>query len=106
MGVYAENDETEVHRLASKIEGAELDKIIAVYSADDIAGRNAIVGPCTVKAALKQYYDITSPARKQLCLILSTYAEDPEEKKKLQVLASDDPDEQEEYLKWIVQDLR
>ena len=65
-----------------------------------------VVGPCVLKAALKQYYDITSPARKNLCAILAMYATDEEERKRLLVLASDDPDEQTEYRKWIVDDLR
>lgn len=64
------------------------------------------VGPCTLKAALKQYYDITSPARKNLCAILAQYAQNEEERKRLLILASDDPDEQTEYRKWIVDDLR
>lgn len=42
LGVYAENDETEVHRLASKIIGAELNKIISVYDINDTQGRTPI----------------------------------------------------------------
>lgn len=37
---------------------------------------------------------------------MAQYAQDEAEKKRLVLLASDDPDEQKEYIKWIVEDLR
>lgn len=42
MGVFGENDETEVHRLASKIDGADLTRIVSLYNVDDVALRSPI----------------------------------------------------------------
>jgi NADPH-ferrihemoprotein reductase len=105
LGIYPENDLTLVHKLASQIK-ADLKTIISIYSIDDTKGKNAILGPCTLKAALLQYYDITSVVRKPLLKVLAQYAKDEEEKKKLLQLASEEPELQELYEQYIGHDCR
>lgn len=105
LGIYPQNDLTLVHKLA-KLLNADLDKIISVHPIDDHSGRNAYFGPCTLKAALLQYYDITSPAKKSQLRVLAQYAEDEEEKKRLLKLSSEDPDDMEIYNSYIVTDNR
>jgi len=105
LGLYPENDLTLVHKLASQIK-ADLQTIISIFPIDDIKGKNPILGPCTLKAALLQYYDITSIVKKPILKVLSQYAKDEEEKKKLLQLASEDPELQEFYEKYIVHDCR
>jgi len=61
-----------------------------------------IIGPCTLKALLLQFYDITSPIRKQMLKMLAFYATDPNEKLELDKLSSEDPNKQEYYNEEIV----
>eukprot|EP01128_Nolandella_sp_AFSM9_P005097 TRINITY_DN2418_c0_g1_i1.p1 TRINITY_DN2418_c0_g1~~TRINITY_DN2418_c0_g1_i1.p1 ORF type:complete len:674 (+),score=168.86 TRINITY_DN2418_c0_g1_i1:118-2139(+) len=105
LGVFAQNDPTLVHQLASKV-GGDLNQIISICAVTDKLGNAPLVGPCTLKAALTEYYDITSPAKKSLCAIMAQYATDEDEKRQLRKLASDDPDHQEEYMKFIVNAFR
>jgi NADPH-ferrihemoprotein reductase len=105
LGIYPENDLTMVHKLAAQLK-ADLKTIISIYGIEDVAGKNPIVGPCTLKAALTQYYDIASVVRKPLLKVLGQYAKDEEEKKKLATLASEEPEHQEYYEKYIVHDCR
>ena len=96
---------TLVHKLASLVK-ADLDQVISVYEAKDQSNASPIVGPCTLKAALLQHYDITSNIRKPQLRVLAQYAEDEEEKKMLMKLSSDDPDEQAIYEKAIIAECR
>jgi NADPH-ferrihemoprotein reductase len=64
------------------------------------------VGPCTLKAALHQYYDIHSVVRKPVLKVLAQYTSDEGEKKRLLNLASEEPDLQELYEQYIVHDCR
>jgi len=105
LGIFPENDLEIVYKLGEQL-GTPLDTIIAVYPIDDVAGKNPIVGPCTLKAALYQYYDITSHVRKAVLKVLAQYTRDEEEKKRLLNLASEEPELQELYEKYIVHDCR
>lgn len=105
IGFYPANDPTLVHKLGALL-GADLDQVISMHPADDFSGRNAIVGPCTLKAALLQYYEIASVARKPQLRAFAQYAQDEEQKKRLLKLSSDDPDDQQLYDKYIVADNR
>jgi NADPH-ferrihemoprotein reductase len=105
LGIYPENDLTMVHKLAAQLK-ADLKTVISIYGIEDIAGKNPIVGPCTLKAALAQYYDITSVVRKPVLKVLGQYAKDEEEKKKLVTLASEEPEYQDYYEKYIMHDCR
>jgi len=105
LGIYPENDLTMVHKLAALLK-ADLNSIISLHPIEDEAGVNPIFGPCTLKAALSQYYDITSIVRKQLLKVLAHCAEDDDEKKRLLLLASEDPEHQELYDQFIVKDCR
>ena len=84
-----------------KVDGS---KVIALYSKDD--PQTPLVGPCTISAALRGSYDILAPPRKQLLIMLADYTTNADEKKRLLTLASDDPEEQEEYNKYILHDAR
>jgi len=84
----------------------DLDQIIAIYSIDDLAGKTPLVGPCTLKAALHQYYDIHSVVRKPVLKVLAQYTSDDEEKKRLLNLASEEPELQEHYEQYIQHDCR
>lgn len=87
-----------------KILGADPQQVIALYSKED--SRTPLVGPCTLFAALQGYYDILAPPRKPMLTMLAEYTSNPEEKKQLSALASDDPDQQEEYNRYILHDVR
>jgi NADPH-ferrihemoprotein reductase len=80
--------------------------IIGMYPVDDKTEKNPIVGPCTLKAALRQYYDIASPIKKPILKVLVQHASDPDEKNRLKDLASEEPEKQELYEKYIVHDCR
>lgn len=84
--------------------GADPNQIISVYANED--PKTPLVGPCTLQTALRGYYDILAAPRKQMLTMLAEFTTHPEEKKRLNVLASDDPDQQEEYNKYILHDVR
>eukprot|EP01126_Amoeba_proteus_P047685 TRINITY_DN5461_c0_g1_i2.p1 TRINITY_DN5461_c0_g1~~TRINITY_DN5461_c0_g1_i2.p1 ORF type:complete len:356 (+),score=87.52 TRINITY_DN5461_c0_g1_i2:67-1068(+) len=91
-----------VEELASLL-GMNLDDAVSIKSVD---GGQLLVGPCTVRALLTQYYDIAYHARKQSIQVLAQFATDPEEKEKLRNLCSDDPDKQEFFNRYVVQEQR
>src|SRR5690606_16545387 len=93
-----ENDLTLVHKLCAQLE-VDIDQIISVVPID---GGKPIVGPCTLKAALLQFYDITNLVRKPMLRLLAHYATDEQERKELTILGDDDPDKQEKYKEVIV----
>jgi NADPH-ferrihemoprotein reductase len=87
-----------------KLLGVEPDQILALYSKED--PNSVILGPCTLFAALQGYYDLLAPPRKPMLTMLAEYTTDQEEKKRLLTLASDDPEAQEEYNRYILHDVR
>lgn len=87
-----------------KLLGVDADKIIALYSNDD--PNTPVVGPCTLFAALQGYYDILAPPRKPMLIMLAEYTTNQDEKRRLMSLASDDPEQQEEYNRYILHDVR
>lgn len=93
LGIYPQNDITLVHHLASLL-GVNLDSILSIRS---IESNSPILGPCTLKAALLQFYDITSTIRKPMLKLLAFYCTDETEKKELLKLSSEDPLNQEFY---------
>jgi len=64
LGVYPQNDPDTVEQLAKRL-GADLNQIIAIYSNQSSASSPTavVVGPCTLRAALTQFYDIFTPPR-------------------------------------------
>jgi NADPH-ferrihemoprotein reductase len=64
LGVYPQNDPETVEQLAKRLE-VDLDQIIAIYPTEGSPSiqNTAIVGPCTLRAALLQFYDIFTPPR-------------------------------------------
>jgi sulfite reductase alpha subunit-like flavoprotein len=66
LGVYPQNDLETVKQLAKRLE-VDLDQIIAIYPTEGSPSiqNTAIVGPCTLRAALLQFYDIFTPPRYQ-----------------------------------------
>jgi len=105
LGLYPENDPTMVHKLAALLK-ADLNTIVSIHTVDDKSETNPLVGPCTLKAALSQYYDITSIVRKPQLRMLAQYAKEEEEKARLIKLSSEDPESQEVYDAWVVHDCR
>lgn len=106
VGIFPLNDTTLVHKLAARL-GADLDQIVAQYSVEEgPASKIPIVGPCTLKAALEGYFELLLPPRKTMLRVLADYTSDGEEKRRLLNLASDDPDKQEEFNKFITHDNR
>lgn len=103
LGIFPLNNETLVHKLISRV-GGDPDQIIAVFSNNDSV--TPIVGPATLKAILSSYYDFLGQPKKPMLKALADYTEDEDEKLKLKKLASDDPDHQEYYNKYILHDLR
>ena len=87
-----------------KVLGADPNQVIALYSTED--PNTPLVGPCTAFAAIQGYYDILAPPRKPMLTMLADYTTNAEEKKRLLALASDDPDQQEEYNRYILHDVR
>jgi NADPH-ferrihemoprotein reductase len=106
VGIFPLNDLTTVHMLAKRL-GADLNQTIAMYSIEEgPASKVPIVGPCTLKAALEGYFELLHPPRKTMLRVLADYTQDEEEKRRLLNLASDDPDKQEEFNKFITHDNR
>jgi NADPH-ferrihemoprotein reductase len=87
-----------------KLLGVEPSKVFALYSVEDPS--IPLVGPCTIFAALQGYYDILAPPRKPMLTMLAEYTTNQDEKRRLLTLASDDPEAQEEYNKYILHDVR
>lgn len=104
IGIYPENDPALVAELGELL-GVNLNSIISIYM-KDFANSKPIVGPCTIRALLSQYFDITYHAKKQLLRVLAQYATDQTQKDTLYELSSDDPQQQHQYESWIVKDQR
>uniref|UniRef100_A0A6B2KZL3 NADPH--hemoprotein reductase n=1 Tax=Arcella intermedia TaxID=1963864 RepID=A0A6B2KZL3_9EUKA len=105
LGIFPENDLTMVHKLCSQLK-ADPNTIISLYNVDDPSNKSPILAPVTLKTALLQVYDISAIVRKAQLRVLAQYAKDEEEKAKLLNLSSEDPDKQELYDKFIVEDCR
>jgi len=90
IGVYPCNQENMVKDLASVLK-LDLDQIISIHSVDDRNDNKPIVGPCTIRALLSQYFDITFYVKKQLLRVLAQFAQDPVQQATLFRLASDEP---------------
>jgi len=105
LGIFPENDPTLVHKLCALLK-VDPNKVISIHPIEDKSGLQPLVGPCTVKAALGQFYDITSPCKRAQLRVFAQYANDEEEKKKLLKLASEDEVHQEEYNNYILKQIR
>jgi len=107
LGVYPENDPTLVHKLAALLK-VDPNKVISIHPIEDKLGIQPMFGPCTVKSALAQFYDITSPCKRAQLKIFAQYATDDEEKRKLNKLASEDEEQKEKYNynDYILNDIR
>eukprot|EP00946_MAST-07B_sp_MAST-7B-sp1_P004784 g4784.t1 len=103
LAVCCENDPELVETLA-RWQGYPLDRYFLHQMNDPVARRTAsykplFPTPCTVRHALAQYCDITSPVRKKMLPKLAQYASDPQERERLHFLASTEG--RDEFLSWI-----
>lgn len=88
LGVYPRNSSVLVELLAKRL-GAEasLDKVITLYPIGQSAAK-PIFGPVSLRTALTQHLDITTPPRKAILRALAQYASDPTEKAYLMTISS------------------
>lgn len=115
LGVYPRNHDEIVAEFA-EVMGIvdELDKAVCLYplkasGSASSSSAKPVLGPCTVRAALTELLDLTTPPRKSLLNALAQYANDPEEKRKLQILSSTDESSlppEEQYASWVREDRR
>merc|ERR1711871_1304077 len=103
LAVCRENDPELVETLA-RWQGYPLDRYFLHQMNDPVARRTAsykplFPTPCTVRHALAQYCDITSPVRKKMLPKLAQYASDPQERERLHFLASTEG--RDEFMSWI-----
>lgn len=105
IGIFPTNDPVTVEQLARRLQ-ADLDQIFEMKSVDEKSP--SAIGPCTLRAALMQFYDLNCIARKPLLKVLSQYAADPAEKDRLASLSSDevDPTDPQNYNVYIQADGR
>jgi NADPH-ferrihemoprotein reductase len=103
--VYPENEAVLVNQLAHRL-NADLDGVVALVpinqKGDDTT--ESVLGPCTVRQALTDSIDITTPPRKAVLRALADYATDVKDKQRLLLLASEAG--AEEYNKFIKGDQR
>jgi NADPH-ferrihemoprotein reductase len=98
LGIFPQNDTSIVLQLAPRLglnidgaEGGDLNRIIKLVVADQ--EEKTELGPCSIRQALVNLSDITSVPRKSLLKTLAFYATNPEERKKLEILASNDSEQ-------------
>jgi len=115
LGVFPKNDSRLVEALAARLGVTdELDKYfclqpISTPISASSSGKKAVLGPVTVRAALTELLDITTPPRKSLLSALVQYASDPAERARLLALSSTDESSlppNEQYAKWVKEDRR
>jgi NADPH-ferrihemoprotein reductase len=88
IGIYPENEDHLVAQLA-KLLKMDPEQVVSIF---DISNDSKpIVGPCTIRALLTQYFDIAFYAKKTQLRVLAQYATDKTEQDRLFKLSSDEP---------------
>jgi NADPH-ferrihemoprotein reductase len=115
VGVYANNDPALVLALAARLGvEADLDRLIALAPAAATGAGSAkkgySMGPVTLRQALLELVDITTPPRKSLLHALVQYARSEKDAAVLKALSgsSDQPSQepQLQYAQWVKEDRR
>jgi len=100
LGIFPTNDSKIVEELTARL-GVEPTKIFSLVSLEN---NRPAVGPCTVRQAFLQWYDITNPPRKSVLKVLSRFTTDENEKKRLMELC--DESKPEPYASYIKDSFR
>jgi len=100
LGIFPENDPKLVEELTVRL-GLDPTKIFSLVSLEN---NRPAVGPCTIRQAFLQWYDITNPPRKSVLKVLTKFATDENEKKKLMELC--DESKPEPYASYIKDSFR
>jgi len=100
IGIFATNSPATVASLAKRL-GLDLDAVACLENNRDSSA--ITIGPCTIRAMLSEHFDISFYAKKQSIKVMAQFApEGSEEKKRLEILSSDDPDKQKDYRTYVV----
>nr|KAJ3410881.1 NADPH-cytochrome P450 reductase [Polyrhizophydium stewartii] len=88
VGLWAENSPAEVARLAKVLGIADLDRVIDLVPHDS-SSKKPFSTPCTLRAALSNYVDLSEPLKQFHLDVLAKYATDAAEKARLFDLSED-----------------
>lgn len=100
LAMFPLNSRANTEALIARLPNADANAVMALYSKED--PNTPLFGPCTLFAALQGYYDILAPPRKPMLTMLADYTTSADEKARLALLASDDPEQQEDYNNYIL----
>eukprot|EP00842_Homolaphlyctis_polyrhiza_P002148 jgi/Hompol1/2934/HPOL_003059-RA len=92
VGVYAENSPVEVERLAAALNITDLDRVIDLVANPDShtpGAKKPFPTPCTLRAALTSYVDLSHLPKQFHLEVLGKYAKDESEKQRLFQLSED-----------------
>jgi len=112
LGVFARNEPALVEQLATRLGATDdLDRYLCLFpsKAQGTAAGKPVLGPVTLRMALTELKDITSPPRKSVLGAIAQYATEPTEQQRLRVLASTDESSlppNEQYARWVKEDRR
>ena len=106
VAVYPTNNVDLVNRLGELLD-VDLDTVFTMITLDeDSTKKHPFPCPTTYRTALSHYVDITALPRTHIMKELAEYTDDPEEKRKLQLMATTTPEGKELYLNWVQLDCR
>lgn len=100
LAMFPLNSRATTEALIARLPNADANAVLALYSKEDAS--TPLFGPCTLFAALQGYYDILAPLRKPMLTMLAEYTTNADEKARLTSLASDDPEQQDDYNTFIL----
>lgn len=101
VAIYPKNNEELVNRLG-ELMGVDLDTVFTMINLDeDATKKHPFPCPTTFRTALSHYVDITALPRTHVMKELAEYTTDPEEKKKLLLMASTSAEGKELYQSWV-----
>merc|ERR1719295_1150758 len=106
VAVYPVNNTELVNLIGEKLE-IDLDQVFTMTNVDeDSTKKHPFPCPTTYRTALSHYVEITALPRTHIISELAKYTSDPEEKSKLELMASTTAEGKSSYQTWVVDGCR
>ncbi|KAK2711550.1 hypothetical protein QYM36_012643, partial [Artemia franciscana] len=106
VAIYPVNDSELVQKFGDLL-NIDLDTLFSLQNIDeDSTKKSPFPVPCTYRTALSHYVDITACPRTHVIKEIADYATNQEDKEKLLLLASNNPEGKAYYQKFVLDDCR